>query len=1164
MDEASGRPLHLGTIKSSVGHTEPAAGALGMLRLLDELDNRREVSLLHMISMNTYVTSALDSCPGDSHIPRSHTSLPQKCTSERVGGVSSFAFMGTNAHALLSGGACIASVSEVRTWQEHRFWPTMQYRMFAEQFSTNAVENEICISCELKTLRMSFLWDHVVLGRSIMPGAAFFEMAACSSWELSQGHGQHALVGISIPAPLVLESTSQSITVFASSCPQTGTVSIQSSVSASKTQSHLRGRITRLIGPSHTTAHTSESTREQNPVSVSSAYSSMATSGLQYQKAFQVLRRVRVGAVQESNSIVFASGEASVDMEPGDRGWMLHPAIVDGSMQLGAAAGASMRTSSSESDSKVPAGVGAYEILGISNAYMFYVNACLGTSQSITSSISSYEMIGYDGRSVGKIFELESRSMKRDPIIPVTHASSILRDVSKLVYAKAWYAQSQGASDRFSLQASHKEDFFKMSGRMSSERAYNVSIREKDSSMSISTIMSLIRSATTPSSSISHTCSISYFQAALDAGKAKGEQITSALTTVLRCAASEYPTHNITIVGCNSNASRMICSDTSDMEVRLSCGFELVEQLHRSHCRNVSHFQLMPIPRGSLDSLQPVRSDAYFVEDTSQLLIAVHAVGLNFRDVLNVLDMYPGDPGPPGGDFSGVVVNTPPSLPLNSILGIGVSVFGLASGCLGTHTVTSVDATAPVPGQLSHSEASTLPTVYVTVELALRWSAGSCPGEHVLVHAATGGVGMAATSVIASMHGTVLGSAGGSLKRHQIRQYGVHSAIGSRDTAFVSETPQLIGSCGVGIVLNSLTSPGFVAGSLSTLGSGGRFVEIGKRDIWSVIRTQSERRDVSFGMVALDFAPPRVISGALMGVSAAIDAGALSPLRSTCWSIGETQLAMRIMAQARHMGKVVVRVSSSSVRQLQRDCGIAVTGGFGALGCTIARWMAERSAGMIGLLGRSGRSSGDALRWVFDSSCNTVIVMQRCDVSSVEETRSVFSIRSHSGHDVMFQGVMHAGGVLQDAVLDNQTAGRVRSVFAPKVDGLSRIEHQVTGSIPMRMFTLFSSIAALLGSGGQSNYAAANATLDSRSEMQSRSGIPSTSVQWGAWLGGGMASESVRARLDRIGVGVLIPDAALRSLFWVLQRKALSYCLDRSVVLINNFNLKVFLKQNCR
>ena len=138
-----------------------------------------------------------------------------------------------------------------------------------------------------------------------------------------------------------------------------------------------------------------------------------------------------------------------------------------------------------------------------------------------------------------------------------------------------------------------------------------------------------------------------------------------------------------------------------------------------------------------------------------------------------------------------------------------------------------------MPANLSFEEAATTPTVFITVDSAFRQAAGVGPGDRVLVHAAAGGVGLAAMQLIDALGATTLATAGSSDKRALVRALGVQRVLGSRDTAFASEAAQL---GGVDVVLNSLTSAGMVAGSLAALGLGGRFVEISKRDLWSAAR----------------------------------------------------------------------------------------------------------------------------------------------------------------------------------------------------------------------------------------------------------------------------------------------------------------------------------------
>ena len=227
--------------------------------------------------------------------------------------------------------------------------------------------------------------------------------------------------------------------------------------------------------------------------------------------------------------------------------------------------------------------------------------------------------------------------------------------------------------------------------------------------------------------------------------------------------------------------------------------------LHADVISSAPAFHLMPRPRGALSSLKPELVAATPVAP-GRVLVAVKAVGINFRDVLNVLGMYPGDPGPPGGDCAGVVVASGPGV---SHLRPGDAVFGLAGGSLGSHvhvssqTVTHVSA-APasqfcsgigtgcglrhvpclnalqMPANLDFEAAATTPTVCITVDSAFRQSAVVRPGDRVLVHAAAGGVGIAAMQLIAAL-GRQHGGDGG-----QQQQACTGALAGSQPSAWLS------------------------------------------------------------------------------------------------------------------------------------------------------------------------------------------------------------------------------------------------------------------------------------------------------------------------------------------------------------------------------------------
>ena len=242
---------------------------------------------------------------------------------------------------------------------------------------------------------------------------------------------------------------------------------------------------------------------------------------------------------------------------------------------------------------------------------------------------------------------------------------------------------------------------------------------------------------------------------------------------------------------------------------------------------------LSPEPRGSLSNLIAVPVPGLEAPGADQVALAVKAVGLNFRDVLNVLGMYPGDPGPPGSDVAGMVTAASPGIPHL----VGDLVFGLAAGCLGTAALGMHQTVVPVPPTVAPEAACTIPTVFLTADACFNAATLVRPGQRVLIHAATGGLGLAAVQVATAMGGVPLGTAGSTSKRTFLRSYwsGVHTALNSRNTDFATDLAQLCFD-GVDVVLNSLTSPGMLAASLAVLRPGGAFIEVGKRNIWAAAR----------------------------------------------------------------------------------------------------------------------------------------------------------------------------------------------------------------------------------------------------------------------------------------------------------------------------------------
>ena len=588
-------------------------------------------------------------------------------------------------------------------------------------------------------------------------------------------------------------------------------------------------------------------------------------------------------------------------------------------------------------------------------------------------------------------------------------------------------------------------------------------------------------------------------------------------------------------------------------EEAVSAGSRLTPRLLQHHLgasQLSGPFQLLPQPRGALQNLTPVpRSPPQLQPGTAWL--ETRAVGVNFRDVLNVLGMYPGDPGAPGADFAGTVTALGSADGTAASLHVGQAVFGLASGCLGSHVQVQQPCVVPMPAQLTFTEAASIPTVYITAHTAFRHAVEVQPKHRVLVHAAAGGVGLAAVQILRELQAAVVASAGAPTKRGLLRQQGIEHVLDSRSSSIASSIAKL---GGVDVVLNSLTSPGMVAGSLAGVGVGGAFLEISKRDIWSPARLAQDRPDVRYTLLAVDFLPPSAVQSALTRAAAAVSQGQFRPLPQVLHSLDNSVNALRQMSQAKHVGKVVVTTSCtiaspSSSHQYGRW---VITGGLGSLGSLTANWLSEQGQMRLALVGRTGRaSSGSALYQQLLSQTSAAVTLTAADLASAEDSKAVLQ-----GHGHTLSGLVHAAGVLADATVQNQSASGIRKTLAAKAGGLQSMRTAL-GIQPCTACVLFSSVAALLGSAGQANYSAANGVLDGMAgqwQGEGRGGV--SSIQWGGWAGGGMAGAdpTTASRLARMGMPLINPQQGLGALARALRSSA-------AVLAAVPFSWNAFLRQ---
>lgn len=623
-----------------------------------------------------------------------------------------------------------------------------------------------------------------------------------------------------------------------------------------------------------------------------------------------------------------------------------------------------------------------------------------------------------------------------------------------------------------------------------------------------------------------------------DTGDRELDPVQAPVWGLGKALALEHPELRCTCVDLDPHASLTdldaliaeLGDSSGEAQIALRAGERRIARLARvrrmAEVRHPDSYRLVPSVRGSLDAFQldPLERRA---PGPGEVEIAVEATGLNFKDVLNVLGMYPGDPGPLGGECAGRVSAVGPDV---THLRPGDDVLAVAGGSFSSHVLARAEFVQVRPPGVTAPEGAAFPIAFLTAEFCLGHLARMQAGERVLIHAAAGGVGMAAVRLAQRAGAIVFATAGSAAKRAILRSMGVAHVFDSRSAAFADEILALTDGRGVDLVLNSLSGD-LIDASFRALARGGRFVEIGKRGIKTPEWVEALNRGLRYFVVdwgETGAREPALIGRMLGRLVEELRNGTLTSLPRHVFALDDAQRAFRFMAQARHTGKIVVTHRAPEPVAIRRDGTYLVTGGLSGLGLVVARWLAERGAGRLVLIGRRGvtreaAAEIDALR-----ALGSQVLAESVDVSDEAALADLLSRVRRAGPPL--RGIVHSAGVLADAGLLQQDAARYTEVFKPKVQGGYLLD-ALTRADPLDCFVLFSSVAAVLGSPGQSNHSAANAFLDMLARERCSRGLPGLSINWGAWTDVGAAVDrGVAERIEAMGLGAVTPAQGLQAL----------------------------------
>ena len=516
--------------------------------------------------------------------------------------------------------------------------------------------------------------------------------------------------------------------------------------------------------------------------------------------------------------------------------------------------------------------------------------------------------------------------------------------------------------------------------------------------------------------------------------------------------------------------------------------------------------------------------------DPGEIEVLVKAGGINFRDVMKALGMYPGNPQDLrwfGDDFSGVVVRVGQGV---KDLKPGDEVVGMAPYCFRSHVTVHRSMVFRKPADMPFVAAATLPTVFLTTHYAINELGRMRKGESILIHAGTGGVGQAAIQIALDLGLTIFSTAGSPEKRKLLETMGVHHVLDSRSLVFADRIMEITDGRGVDAVLNSLAGD-FIPKNLSVLSTFGRYMEIGKVDVYgnSKIGLEPLRNNISFFVI--DLAQhlehkPEYVAEMFSALESKFASKTYVPLPHTDFPITEVVEAFRYMAAGKHIGKNVLDFAvqpipvgpSTEEGRLFHDRGTwLVTGGAGGFGLQLVKWMAANGARHFALMSRSGPKEDAALEIETLRSQGVTILDARGDATRREDVDRVVAEIQKSNAPLV--GVIHGAMVLDDEFIVELDEERFSSVLRPKMLGAWNL-HQATLGIPLEHFICFSSFSAFIGAVKQSNYNAGNVFLDQLAHHRRAQGLPALTFNWGAITGAGFVArnEKTQQYLEKVGL----------------------------------------------
>ena len=537
-------------------------------------------------------------------------------------------------------------------------------------------------------------------------------------------------------------------------------------------------------------------------------------------------------------------------------------------------------------------------------------------------------------------------------------------------------------------------------------------------------------------------------------------------------------------------------------------GAELHHDLIHGH---KSTIQLISERPGTLDTLVYAELPNMLPLEDDKVEVEVHAAGMNFKDLANAMGFVPANEHLFGLECTGIVTETGKDVTTVKP-GDKVLMDRRDGGCFANRVRNRSLAVYALPNWISFEEGTTLGIAVHTAVYGLVTLADIQKGQSVLIHSASGGVGLAAIDLCKHIGAEIYVTVGTDAKRDFLAEnYDIprDRMFSSRSTTFAAELMKATSGRGVDVCLNSLTGD-MLHESWRCIAENGSLIEIGKKDMLERNNLSMEPFDRNCSYRALDLSRKSITDEVTRKVGLQIidlvNHGYIKPLHiSAVFPFEETVEAFRYMQRGKHIGKVVISYDKSKTvklpirpatprLQLRADCSYLIAGGFKGLCGSLAVYIARHGAKSITVISRSGYEDARSQKIIYDCNalgCHTDLI--KGDITRIEDVRRAFRISAKP-----VGGVIQGAMILRDRMFTTMTPQEFREPISPKVSGTWNL-HKVAQeqNRPLDFFTMLSSVSGLVGQLGQSNYAASNVFLDAFATYRLQQGLPACSINLG-------------------------------------------------------------------